>query len=87
MHRGFHESTGEAELDSVLLGECFLNLFTSIHELAHVDFIESCQESVLVLRLFKSLGDGLTHSAHLDSGLSPCSSNLRWSFLRSGGLG
>lgn len=87
VHRGLYESTSETELDSVFLGECFLNLFASIHELAHVDFIESGQESVLVLRLFESLGDRLTHPGHLDSCLSPCSSNLRWSLLRSGGLG
>lgn len=81
VNRGFHESAGEAELDSVLLGECVLDVFAGVHESAHIDFIESGQESVCILRFFKSLGDSLTHLAHLDSGFSPGSTDLGGSFL------
>ena len=42
-----------------------------LHDVAHVQFIESCQHGVGVLSLLQPAGDLLPHPVHLDPVLGP----------------
>lgn len=43
LDRCFHEGAHESQLDTVLLGELLLDLSSCLHEVAHIDLVESGQ--------------------------------------------
>ena len=86
---GSDEETHESELDAVLFEEILTKFLSAVRSGLHVDFLEGRQESIVVLRFFKSLGNSLSQSWHGFSGLlsfevgsSINSGDLRlWSWL------
>ena len=72
---GLHEGAHEAEFDAMLLDEGVLDFLAHVHVIAHIDLVEGGEKSVLVLCLLKTTGDGLTHPAHLHTGLHSLSTN------------
>jgi hypothetical protein len=81
LNGGLHESGHKAKLGSVLLLEGVLHVFTDFHKGAHINFIESSERGISVLRFLKTLADSLAHAVHGDTGLETGSSDLSRSFL------
>jgi hypothetical protein len=81
LYGGLHESRHEAKLGSVLLLEGVLHVLTDFHKGAHINFVESSERSIGVLRLLKTLADSLAHAVHGDTGLKAGSRNLSRGFL------
>ena len=51
----------------MFLLERLLVLFTEIHNVGHIDFIERGLKSARILRVLEALRNSLTHSVHFDS--------------------
>jgi hypothetical protein len=65
----------------MLLGECFLHVFAGIHNSAHINFVESGQGGVSLLRFLESASDCLSHLGHANTGLNSRATNRSGSSL------
>lgn len=79
----FHESWHKTQFNTMLFGKSLLSFVASIHKCWHIDFIESSETSISVLRFLKTACNSLSHFIHGNASFYACSWNFWGSFLAS----